>query len=59
MSPIDSIIKMFDSAAKAADNNVTTAEEWGHMGEAKFFEGKAAGLREASDHLINLQKLFN
>ena len=59
MSPIDSIIMMLDSYAEAADNNVTTAEEWGHMGEAKFFEGKAAGLREAADHLRNLQKLFN
>ena len=59
MSPIDTIINMLDSYAAAADNNVTTAKEWGHMGEAKFFEGKAAGLREAADHLRNLQKLFN
>ena len=56
MSPIDSIINMLESYAKAADNNVTIAEkeDWCHMGEARFFEGKAAGLREAADHLRNL-----
>lgn len=56
MSPIDSIINMLDSYAAEAQKQVESAKGWG---EAKFQEGKAAGLKEAADHLRNLQKLFN
>jgi len=58
MSPIDTIINMLDSYAAEALKQVesTIAKSWS---EGKFQEGKAAGLKEAADHLRNLQKLFN
>lgn len=61
MSPIDTIINMFDNCAasyqKQADSWTPSNEDGKDM--KLYTNGKAAGLREAADHLRNLQKLFN
>ncbi len=57
MSPIDAIINMLDSyslqALSQANVNDPNRDNYNYM------RGKAEGLKEAANHIRNLQKLFN
>lgn len=57
MSPIDAIINMLDSYAKAELAKVDINDP--DQNNIRYQAGKAAGLREAAEHIRNLQKLFN
>ena len=61
MSPIDIIINMLDCYANSYQRQADSWTPSNEEGKDKklYTNGKAAGLREAADHLRNLQKLFN
>ena len=57
MSPIEVIINMLDNYAKAELTKVDINDP--DKNNIRYQAGKAAGLREAADHLRNLQKIFS
>ena len=57
MSPIDAIIIMLENYASEELTKVDINDP--DKNNIRYQAGKAAGLREAADHLRNLQKLFN
>lgn len=57
MSPIDAIINMLETYAKDELTKVDINDP--DKTNIRYQAGKAAGLREAADHIRNLQKLFN
>ncbi len=57
MSPIDAIITMLDNYANEELTKVDINDP--DKNNIRYQAGKAAGLREAADHIRNLQKLFN
>ncbi len=57
MSPIDAIINMLNSYSLEALAQANADDP--NRDHYHYMRGKADGLKEAADHLRNLQKLFN
>lgn len=55
MSPIKSIIKLFEDEATKADSQSDVCDS---IECKEYFKGKRDGLNEAAQHLKNLQDLF-
>ena len=57
MSPIDAIINMLNSYSIQALSQAKVDDP--NRDNYNYMRGKADGLKEAANHLRNLQKLFN
>lgn len=60
MAPIDLVIGVLEQLEKAAIKSIPSLDDCRYdESEAKYYEGKAAGIREAINHLEGIKKIFN